>query len=90
MVFAIEAYCPASDGYSPKDLPNSIKYLDDRQLDRVLAAAIEEAKKRGRPTASLEPGPTRTVVGANEPKPNGVGQSAGRVVGEKSDLVHGR
>jgi hypothetical protein len=46
----------------PKDLPNSIKYLDDQELDRLLAAAIEEAKKRGRPTASFELGPTKTVV----------------------------
>jgi hypothetical protein len=53
----------------PKDLPNSMKYLDDGELDRLLAAAIEEAKKRGRLTASLEPAPTRTVVGSNEPKP---------------------
>lgn len=53
----------------PNDLPNSIKYLDDRELDRLLAAAIDEAKRRGRPPASLAQARTRTVGGSDEPKP---------------------
>ena len=53
----------------PKDLANSIKYLDDRQLDSLLAAAIDEAKRRGRPLASLEPGRTSKAVDPDEPKP---------------------
>jgi hypothetical protein len=53
----------------PKDLPNSIKYLDDSELDRLLAAAIDEAKRRGRSLASLEPSRTRTIVSSDEPKP---------------------
>lgn len=32
----------------PKDLPNAIKHLDDQDLDRLLAAAAAEAKRRGR------------------------------------------
>jgi hypothetical protein len=52
----------------PKDLPNSIEYLDDLELDRLLAAAIDEAKRRGRPLASLEPDRTRTVVDSDETK----------------------
>src|SRR3977135_398842 len=32
----------------PKDLPNAIKHLDDEELDRLLAAALVEAKRRGR------------------------------------------
>ena len=32
----------------PKDLPNAIKHLDDRELDRLIAASLEEAKRRGR------------------------------------------
>ena len=32
----------------PKDLPNAIKHLDDQDLDRLLAVAVAEAKRRGR------------------------------------------
>jgi hypothetical protein len=32
----------------PKDLPNAIKHLDDQDLDRLLAVAAAEAKRRGR------------------------------------------
>jgi hypothetical protein len=36
----------------PKDLPNAIKHLDDQDLDRLLAVAVAEAKRRGRLPAS--------------------------------------
>jgi hypothetical protein len=40
----------------PKDLPAAIKQLDDQELDRLLAAALAEQKRRGRkPSASTEP-----------------------------------
>ena len=32
----------------PKDLPNALKHLDDQDLDRLLAVAVAEAKRRGR------------------------------------------
>jgi predicted DNA binding protein len=32
----------------PKDLPNSVKHLTDRELDLLITAAVEEAKRRGR------------------------------------------
>jgi hypothetical protein len=32
----------------PKDLPNAVKHLDDEELDRLLAVALAEAKRRGR------------------------------------------
>jgi hypothetical protein len=32
----------------PKDLPNAMKHLDDQDLDRLLAVAVAEAKRRGR------------------------------------------
>jgi hypothetical protein len=39
----------------PKDLPGAIKQLDDQELDRLLAAALAEQKRRGRkPSASTE------------------------------------
>jgi hypothetical protein len=52
----------------PKDLANSLKYLDDGELDRLLEAAHEEAKRRGRPPASLEPRRTKPIVSSEEPK----------------------
>jgi hypothetical protein len=32
----------------PKDLPNAVKHLNDQELDRLLEATVEEAKRRGR------------------------------------------
>jgi hypothetical protein len=32
----------------PKDLPKAIRYLEDQELDWLLRAATEEAKRRGR------------------------------------------
>jgi hypothetical protein len=32
----------------PKDLPNAVKHLDDRELDLLITASLEEAKRRGR------------------------------------------
>ena len=32
----------------PRDLPNAVKHLDDEELDRLLAVALAEAKRRGR------------------------------------------
>lgn len=37
----------------PKDLPGALARLSDRELDRLLAAAIDEAKKRERLPSSL-------------------------------------
>src|SRR5450755_42325 len=35
----------------PKDLPAAIEHLDDQELDRLLAAAVGEQKRRGRKPA---------------------------------------
>jgi hypothetical protein len=32
----------------PKDLPNAVKHLNDQELDALIAACLEEAKRRGR------------------------------------------
>ena len=32
----------------PNDLPNAVKYLTDRELDLLITASVEEAKRRGR------------------------------------------
>ena len=46
----------------PKDLPNAIKQLDDQELDRLLAAALAEQKRRGRtPAESIEPREKRRI-----------------------------
>ena len=39
---------PSSRHISPADLPNAIKQLDNRELDRLLAAVLAERKRRGR------------------------------------------
>jgi predicted DNA-binding protein (UPF0251 family) len=32
----------------PKDLPSAVKHLNDRELDLLITACLEEAKRRGR------------------------------------------
>jgi hypothetical protein len=39
----------------PKDLPNAVKHLTDGELDLLIAAAVDEAKRRGRFPPSIQP-----------------------------------
>ena len=38
----------------PKDLPNAVKHLSDRELDLIHAATVEEMKRRGRMPLGVE------------------------------------
>jgi hypothetical protein len=49
----------------PKDLPHAIKYLDNGELDRLLRAAIEEARRRGRLAPTPET-PAKADSGSGE------------------------
>jgi hypothetical protein len=51
----------------PKDLPTAIKYLDNGELDRLLRAATDEAKRRGRLPPSLATTPRNVNPGSGEP-----------------------
>ena len=53
----------------PKDLPKAIRYLEDRELDWLVRAATEEAKRRGRPMPMNEASPTNTPAASSEPIP---------------------
>jgi hypothetical protein len=46
----------------PKDLPRAIRHLADIELDWLLRAAIEEAKRRGRPVPIAEAAPTNRTT----------------------------
>ena len=39
----------------PKDLPNAVKYLTDGELDLLITATVEEARRRGRLLPSIWP-----------------------------------
>jgi hypothetical protein len=57
---AAAAYSPRH--VLPKDLPNTLKHLRDEELDRLLAAALAEAKRRGRRSSPTDkPSPKRKV-----------------------------
>jgi hypothetical protein len=45
----------------PKDLPNALKYLTDRELDLLITASVEEAKRRGRLLPAIQ---TTTPTGS--------------------------
>jgi hypothetical protein len=49
----------------PKDLPNALKRLDDGELASLLAAALDEAKRRGKLLSSLP------ASGWDDPTPRG-------------------
>jgi hypothetical protein len=38
----------------PKDLPNAVKHLTDRELDLLITASVEEARRRGRVSPSVD------------------------------------
>jgi hypothetical protein len=46
----------------PKDLPNAVKHLTDRELDLLITATVEEAKRRGRVPPSLQANPPDASV----------------------------
>ena len=48
----------------PKDLPNAVKHLTDRELDLLITASVDEAKRRGR----LPPGIQATTPYGSIPK----------------------
>ena len=43
----------------PRDLPSAIKHLDDQELDRLIAAALTEQKRRGTKPVAAESAPVR-------------------------------
>ena len=53
----------------PKDLPRTMRYLEDHELDWLLRAVIHEAKRRGRPMPMTEARPTNTPPASSEPIP---------------------
>lgn len=46
----------------PPDLSGSLRRLDDGQLDELLRAVVEEARRRGRPVADEGPPPARGAL----------------------------
>jgi hypothetical protein len=45
----------------PKDLPAAVKRLTDRELDLLITASLEEAKRRGRSPPAEAPVPKRSA-----------------------------
>jgi hypothetical protein len=41
----------------PKDLTGALKHLGDAEMDRLLAAVVDEARRRGRPSRVLKESP---------------------------------
>jgi hypothetical protein len=48
----------------PKDLPRAVPYLDERQLDLLLKAAIDESRTRGRSPVNRDAVPPATDAGS--------------------------
>ena len=57
---------PSRRAILPKDLPTAINYLDNAELDRLLRAATEEARRRGR-LPSPDTAPTKVNPVSGEP-----------------------
>ena len=59
---------PSPKTFLRKDLPKALGYLEDQQLDRLLGAAIDETRRRGRSPPGLEPPSTTTGAGEQDEK----------------------
>jgi hypothetical protein len=44
----VASAAPERQHILPKNLPNAIKHLSDQELDSLISASLEEAKRRGR------------------------------------------
>jgi hypothetical protein len=62
--------------FLPKDLPNAVKHLNDQELDLLIAASLEEAKRRGR----LRPSDQTTKRSSRRDKPSHEGQAEAATV----------
>ena len=58
---------PPSKPILPKDLTKAIGYLDDQEFDRLMGAAIDEARRRGRLPPDLEARSAKSAVSSAEP-----------------------
>ena len=51
----------------PKNLPDAISYLDDDQLDRLLAAVLAEQRRRGKKIPVSDNSPRKSLVKVDAP-----------------------
>ena len=60
---ASEAKSSSSQSYAlPKNLPSAIRYLDDDQLDRLLAAVLAEQRRRGKKVPVSDKSPRKALL----------------------------
>src|SRR5512136_3282996 len=58
-----EPAAASSQSYAlPKNLPSAIRYLDDDQLDRLLAAVLAEQRRRGKKVPVSDKSPRKPLV----------------------------
>jgi hypothetical protein len=58
-----ETAAASSQSYAlPKNLPSAIRYLDDHQLDRLLAAVLAEQSRRGKKVPVSDKSPRKPLV----------------------------
>ena len=59
---------PSTQSYAlPKNLPDAIRYLDDDQLDRLLAAVLAELRRRGKKVPVSDNSPRKALVKVDAP-----------------------
>jgi hypothetical protein len=58
-----ETAAASSQSYAlPKNLPSAIRYLDDDQLDRLLAAVLAEQRRRGKKVPESDKSSRKALV----------------------------
>jgi hypothetical protein len=58
-----ETAAASSQSYAlPKNLPSAIRYLDDDQLDRLLAAVLAEQRRRGKKVPVSDKSPRKALL----------------------------
>ena len=79
----VSVSAPLRRAVLPQDLARAIKYLNDQDLDRLLGAAVDEAKRRGRLLGGLEAslakaGASSTAQIVKQPQPTDEPSRGGR------------
>ena len=62
----------------PSNLSGSLRHLDERQLDRLVRAVVEEARRRGRPVDNEGSSPPRPASGKTPVLAQAAGERAKR------------
>ncbi len=79
---------PSPKSILSKDLPKALGYLDGQDLDRLLGAAIDETRRRGRLPPGQEVSSAKAAGALSEPIPKRSPPTKAPLANDKAKLFH--